>query len=196
MKKAFIVAALVTLTNLTYGQGDMAYTMFYSVGVPLGKTADFTENVSGRGFNMYFDYFVEDEFSLGFNAGIQTYYQDMGVITRTIDNVTGTGKVYRYLNQVPLLVTGKYHFDRFANITPHFGLGAGVIYNLKTIEFGTVQTETTSWQFSLQPELGLGLEMSPSTDFMFSVAYNQGTNTKDLDAMTTLVFNIGLRFAP
>lgn len=196
MKKAILIAALVTLTNLTYSQGDLTFTAYYSVGIPSGNTADFTNVVSGRGFNMYIDYFVEDEFSLGFTSGVQTYYKDLGNITETIGVVTGTGNLYRYFTQVPLLATGKYHFDRFANIAPHIGLGAGVMYNVQTREFGSVQTDKTSWQFTLQPEVGVGFEMSPSTDFMIGVVYNQGTNTKELDAMSTWVFNVGLRFAP
>lgn len=198
MKKLLFIAVLLGVTSMAMGQGRTSTSVFYTMAIPMGKTADYISNTSFRGFSVYFDHFIEDEFSLGFYSGLQTFYKDLGQQSREIDGSTGTvtGKTYHYINQIPLYITGKYHFARFASVTPHVGLGTGFNITIQTLEVGGYQLENTDWQFGVQPELGCGIELSPSTDFVVSVAYNQGVKSKDIDAMSSVAFNVGLRFVP
>lgn len=196
MKKLLFIALLFGVSNLAIGQGKTSTTLYYTMAVPLGNTADYISQTSFRGFMVYFDTYIEDEFSLGFHSGIQVFYEDMGQQSREIGTGTVTGRTYHYINQIPLLVTGKYHFARFASITPHVGLGTGFYVTIQTLEMGGYQLEETDWQFGFQPEAGLGIELSPSTDFIMGVAYNHGFNSSDIDAMKSIAFNVGFRFAP
>lgn len=196
MKKLLFIAVLLGVSVMAIGQGRTSTSILYTMAIPMGNTADYISKTSYRGFSVYFDHYVEDEFSVGFYSGLQTYYEAMGQQSRVHETGTVTGKAYHYINQIPLFLTGKYHFARFASITPHFGLGTGFNITIQTYELGGYQIEDTDWQFGVQPELGLGIELSPSTDFLVNVVYNQGVNSSDIDAMSSVAFNVGLRFVP
>lgn len=196
MKKLLFIAILFGVSSMAIGQGRTSTTMFYTVAIPLGETADYISETSFRGFSIYLDHFVEDEFSIGFYSGLQTFYKDMGQQSRQVESATVTGRTYHYINQIPLFITGKYHFARFASITPHIGIGTGFNITIQTLEMGGYQLEETDWQFGFQPEAGVGIELSPSTDFIIGVAYNQGIKSSDIAAMSSVAFNVGLRFVP
>ncbi len=196
MKKIIWTIGFLAISALVFGQGRAHTTLYYSVGLPLGATSDYIEETSFRGFSVYGDFFIEDEWSLGFGTGVQTYYEDLGKVTETRENITVTGKEYRYINQFPFLFTAKYHVNRFASITPHFGLGAGFYYNIQTLEFAGIVVDDNEWQFGFQPEAGLGIELSPSTDFIIGATYNYAFDSKDIDGLSSLGFHAGLRFIP
>lgn len=194
MKKLLIF--LAALPMFSFGQGDHMTSVMYSVGFPIGETSDYIDEVSFRGFAVTGDYFLEDEWSLGFSTGVQTFYQELGNVTYQEDNLTVSGNEFRYLNMIPVIVMGKYHVDRFAVFTPHFGLGAGFHWVGQRREFAGLLFDDKSFRFGLQPQAGFGLEMSPSTDLVFNATYHHSFESKDIQTHSFLALQLGLRFIP
>src|SRR5690606_38167018 len=117
-------------------------------------------------------------------------------VSETRGTFTATGDRFRYLNTLPLLFTGKYHFSRYGAVTPHAGLGVGFYYMNQTTKFAGIDFIATDWKFGLQPEVGLGFELSSSTDFVVGATYNAAFNSKDINAQGYLGIQAGLRFVP
>lgn len=197
MKKILSIVILSLFFSVAgYSQGDWNTIVTYNMGIPLGNTADFIGNTSFRGFMVEGDYFLEDEWTVGFITGIQTFYEEKGVQTRLRDNLTATGEEFRYLNSIPILVSGKYHFDRYNPISAHIGLGAGLYNMIETVEFAGIAFENRNWQIGFMPEIGVGFEMSPATHFFVAAQYNYYLESKDILSQSYIGINAGLRFLP
>lgn len=196
MKRILLSIGTVCMSIAGFAQGEWATTITYNMAIPLGNTADFIDEGSFRGTMLACDYYLEDQWSLGFVIGIQTFYDELGKSTYERGTLTATGEQFRYLNSVPMLLTGKYHFNPFAVVTPHVGLGAGMYNMIQTVELGGLPLEYRNWQIGLMPEVGIGIELSPSTDFFLSANYNTYFKSKDIDAQSYLAFQVGLRFIP
>jgi outer membrane protein W len=196
MRQLLIIISSFFVISITYGQGDWNTIVTYNMAIPLGNTADYINEPSFRGVMVAGDYFLEDEWSVGFALGLQTFYKEMGRTTVTEGTTTLTGDQFRYLNSIPMLVTGKYHFDRFAPFTPHVGLGAGLYNMIQTVEFAGFEIRDSNWQIGISPEVGFGIALSPGADFYFSANYNSYFESKDIDAQSYLAFQVGFRFIP
>jgi len=196
MKKSFLTILIsLSIVGFSYGQ-DWNTMVTYNMGLPLGNTSDFIEEFSFRGVMVSGDYFIEDEWTVGFTAGLQTFYEELGRNTYTEGTLTATGDEFRYLTSVPFLVTGKYHLDRFNPVSAHIGVGAGLYNMIQTTEFAGISIEDRNWQIGFMPEVGVGLEMSASTDFYIAAQYNYYLESKDILSQTYIAFNVGLRFKP
>jgi hypothetical protein len=196
MKKNFLILLLSTALCSSAFSQDWNTMVTYNMGLPLGNTSDFIGEFSFRGVMVSGDYFLEDEWTVGFTAGIQTFYEELGRNTYTEGTVTATGDEFRYLTSAPFLVTGKYHFDRFNPISAHVGVGAGLYHMVQTVEFAGLFFEDRNWQLGFMPEAGLGIEMSASTDFYVAAQYNYYLESKDISSQSYIAFNVGFRFKP
>lgn len=194
-KHLFTLFLSITVASSVYCQ-DWNTMVTYNIGFPVGNTSDFIDKTSFRGVMVSGDYFIEDEWTVGFAGGIQNFYQEMGRTTYSEGNLYATGDEFRYLTAVPFMVTGKYHLDRFNPISPHIGLGVGMYNMIQTVEFAGIFVEERNWQIGFMPEVGLGIEMSPSTDFFIAGQYNYYLESKDITSLSYLTLNVGLRFIP
>jgi outer membrane protein len=194
MKKLLFL--FMALPLLSFSQGDGMTALTYSIGIPIGETADYIDETSFRGFGLTGDYFLDDEWSLGFSTGVQTFYQEMGRRSYDIATLTVTGEEFRYVNMIPAIMTGKYHFDRYGVITPAVGLGAGFHWVAQRTEFAGIQVNEDSFRFGLQPTAGIGLEISPATDLLFNASYHHSFESKNLQAHSFLALQLGLRWLP
>lgn len=194
MKK--ILAFLALLPLLTFGQGDGMNSVLYSVGIPVGESADFIEKTSFRGFAVTGDYFLNDEWSLGFSTGVQTFYEELGTQSYDLNTLTVTGEEFRYINMIPAIMTGKYHFSRYGVITPNVGLGVGFHWVSERREFAGFDFLDDAFRFGLQPTAGIGLEISPSTDLLFNTVYHHSFESSDIRTHSFLALQLGLRWLP
>lgn len=196
MMKNLKALILILLPFSCFSQGDHMTSIMYSVGIPMGETADYIDEASFRGVALTADYFLDDDWSLGLSTGLQTFYQELGSVTYQEDNLTISGIEYRYVNMIPAIVMAKYHLNRFAIITPHFGLGAGFHWVAQRTEFAGFQFQENAFRLGLQPQAGVGVELSPSTDLIFNTTYHHSFESSDLRAHSFLALQLGLRFIP
>lgn len=195
--KKILLTLFLSFTLIGFGFSQNWNTMVtYNIGLPLGNTSDFIGETSFRGVMVSGDYFIEDEWTFGFTAGIQTFYEELGKNTYTEGQITATGDEFRYLTSAPFLVTGKYHFDRYNPISAHVGLGTGLYHMVQTTEFAGLFFEERNWQFGFMPDVGVGIEISASTDFYVAAQYNYYLESKDIQSQSYVAFNVGLRFKP
>jgi len=194
MKKILSLTFLIPL--LSFGQGDGMTSLMYSVAIPMGESADYIDETSFRGFAVTGDYFLDDEWSLGFSTGVQTFYQELGTQSYNLESLTVTGEEFRYINIIPAIAMGKYHFNRYGVITPHVGVGAGFHWVNQRREFAGFEFDDSILRLGLQPEAGLGLEISPATDLLFVTTYHHSFESKDIQAHSFLAFQLGLRWLP
>lgn len=186
---------LIATLSLTNAQISI-FTVAYSTSAPLGITKDYIEDYSWRGFALEERYFVERDMSIGFYLGWNVFSKKLVDHEENFGDGEGVlyGTQYRYINSFPILANMHYHFLRDKVVRPYVGAGAGpYIVNQRT-EMGLYSSTQKRWQFGLQPEVGLWIDLAAGTNLMFGAKYNYAFKTKKGDALSYLNINAGISF--
>ncbi|WP_066223421.1 outer membrane beta-barrel protein [Formosa haliotis] len=168
------------------------YSVNYSVGIPTGDTADFTESVSWRGVGFDYTHMLNQEWGVGISASLQTFYDDLGYVTTTEGKETVSANRYNYINSLPIYATGSYFINESADFTPFVSLGVGVMYNQKEQDLGLHVFEEEAWQFSLRPEVGFEYDVSYGLGLRAAARYNAAFKSGDLEGLSHFSIAVGV----
>ncbi|MNS47678.1 OmpW family protein [compost metagenome] len=171
------------------------YTNFsWNTSLPMGTTKDFTDKFSVRGVSFEWGGFIKPQVSAGVSVGWNVFYEQKGRSTYTFDNgLAVTGSPYNYINAIPIIFKGHYHFkDPATNKTaPYFGVGVGTTWQKRNTDFGLNSYYSDGWMFGLFPEVGLNYQINPYSGINFNVRYNYNFETGDVSELSFFGFNIG-----
>lgn len=191
MRRFLITASLFLLCSVS----SLAQTKFgisYSIGFPTGETSDFFESTSWRGVSLDYQYFIREEFAIGFSTGWQVFNDALGYVTETTGTETISGFRYDYLNSFPFMVTGSYYLDTTGKLSPYALLGAGLVYNKFDQDTGLFRDERTGWPFGFRSEIGLDYEVGYNVDLRASFRYQYVASGDELPSLPFFGVNLGL----
>jgi outer membrane protein len=195
MRKIFLsVAICLTSIGGLYAQSYTSLT--YSIGFPTGDLGDFISQPSFRGITLDYHKLIQPNIGVGFSVGWNVFYEDLPNDTYTVDNVSLSGKQYRYMNYWPILAKGAYYLSPGETINPFVGLGVGTIYSLQNTDMNLYTVELDAWNFALQPEIGVLFNVDPSVAMTLVAKYYNGfAASGDLDtAQSYFTLNLGFTF--
>lgn len=186
----FAVAA-ITVSNAQNSYVDVAYSM----GFATGDMGDFIKKASFRGISFDYRYAFQPNMALGFNLGWNTFYEEKGTDTYTVDNASLTGKQYRYVNTVPMLATFTYLLSPDEFLCPYAALGIGTMYARRNTDMNLYTIEQEGWPFVLQPEVGVRLQAADNVGILVNVKYLNGFKAGEFDdAQSYFTLNVGFAF--
>ncbi len=193
MFKNYITIIILSLASTYVGQAqewDWATSANYSVGIPTGDLKDFTDNVSGRGFIFEARRFLSNQASVGFSVGWQVY-KDRLEGTFSLEGIDATGTQVRYVNTLPIMVTGHYYLGSPGNIRPYLGGGVGTVSSLQRVDLGLFSDSNNNWHFGFYPEVGVYIPLSFDMGLNLAAKYNYAIATSDSFDYTYLAFSVG-----
>lgn len=197
MKKKNIIFTAIFFSLLSFSafsQGGGIWNFNWNTGFPLGSTKDFVSNPSGRGFSIEGRGFVTDQITIGGLAGWNVFYDEIGWTTEVSGTTTVHGFKKRYLNVLPLMVTGHYYFSTGA-VQPYIGAGLGTIYMETKDYMGIYYDRGEDWHFGFAPEAGVVFPFgSSNTGVNINFKYNMATKTKDNPGQSWFGINVGLSY--
>jgi len=165
------------------------------MGVPMSNTNDFIDKTSFRGMGFEYQYMLTDRFAIGGVLQWSTFYKSMDKDTYPIENGDINGYQYRYINTVPMYVTGTYYLaGDDATIRPYIGLGVGTYWLEKRIDMGLYADVTNSWHFGLIPKAGILVPLSYSNSLYLGIDYNIAFKNSRLDQQSWLGISVGFNF--
>jgi len=195
MKKILILAAF---SFLSFGalQAQNLTSITYSIGLPTGDVKDFIQPASFRGINFDFQKLVQPNIGVGISIGWNVFYEDLAYDTYTVDNLSLSGKQWRYSNHVPILLSSSYFLHPGETVNPFVGLGIGTMYSLRNTDMNLYTIEEDAWAFALQPSVGALFMVNDVTTFHVSAKYNYGFKAgNELDnAQSYISLNVGFTF--
>lgn len=196
MKKILIVTCALCLCTVGALKAQSTTTLTYSVGIPAGDLKEFIGKTSFRGINFDFQKMVQDNIGIGISVGWNVFYENMGDGTYTVDNVSLSGKQWRYSNHIPILLSSTFQLKPGDSMNPYVGLGVGVTYTLRNTDMNLYSIEQDAWNFTLQPALGVLIEVSDVTHVNLSARYNQGFKAGNelKNAQSYFSLNLGFTF--
>jgi hypothetical protein len=193
MKKILILFAFIVLSISAFSQSTL-FSFQYSMGFGAGNMHDFIKPASFRGFTIDYRNLVTENIGLGFDMGWNVFYDEMPDANYEYQNVTYTGKQWRYSNEFPILGAMDYYFTKSGDIFPYAGLGVGTMYSLQNTDMGTYTFENDAWHFALRPEIGVILDMGGGSGFNIVTKYYHGFKAGDLPSQGYFTINVGFVF--
>jgi hypothetical protein len=193
MKKILILFAFTVLSFPAFSQSTL-FSFQYSMGFGAGNMKDYIKPASFRGFTIDYRNLVTENIGLGFDVGWNVFYDEMPDATYDFENVTYTGKQWRYSNEFPILGALDYYMTSMGDIFPYAGLGVGTMYSLQNTDMGTYTFEKDAWHFALRPEIGVIMDMGGGSGFNLCTKYYYGFKAGDLPAQGYFTINVGFVF--
>lgn len=192
--KIYLIALFLAGSFAYASAQSSLFTISYSTGTALGKTADYIDNYSWRGMSIEGRYFIEKDLSLGFYAAWNVFHKSLLNYEQEFENGALYGNQYRYINAYPILMMAHYHFLPNSVVRPYIGAGLGVYSMNRRTDMGLYYSQTKSWHFGFQPEAGLWFDVAPYVNLMIAAKYNYAVKAQKADAYSFLNVNIGMTF--
>jgi outer membrane protein W len=172
MKKTILILLYSLSLGTLYAQSNVTFN--YSIGFPSGDLSDFTKQVSFRGATFDFRKMVNPNIGVGFSLGWNVFYEELASDTYTVDNVSLSGKQYRYSNHIPMMINPTYYLKPGETINPYVSLGIGTMYTRRNTDMNLYTVEQEAWNFLLQPEIGMQYMLSDMNAINLSGKFNYG----------------------
>lgn len=195
MKKLLIITFL-SLCTVGLLQAQSTTSITYSIGLPTGDLQDFIKPASFRGINFDFQKMVQPNVGVGLSLGWNVFYDELSYDTYTVDNVSLSGKQWRYSNMFPMLLSTAYYLKPGEQMNPFVGLGIGTIYTIRNTDMNLYTLEQEAWNFALVPTVGVLIQANDVTSFHVSAKYNYGfqAGSELTNAQSYISLNVGLTF--
>ncbi len=195
MKKIFFIATILVCSLSAFSQGSMT-ALQYSIGFGTGNLHDYIKPASFRGFTLDYRELVGPGLAVGVDLGWNVFYEDLPNDDYTYQNITYSGKQWRYSNHFPMLAAVDYFINQDEKFAPFVGLGIGTMYTKQNTDMGTYTFEKDAWHFAMRPEIGVLIHASPGIGFKVSGKYYYGFKAGDLDSQGYFTLNFGFVFVP
>ena len=192
MKKIVILSIFLCSASMTFAQSGYT-SLHYDVSIPLGNTTDFIGKASFRGVGFDFRRMLSPTIGVGMSFAWHTFYErkDYGTY---VDGATSiTGVQFRYLNVLPMHVNANYYLGEEGDaVRPFLGLGIGTIYGERKTTMGQYSYTTKTWQFSMQPEVGVLYQVQSDAYIFMAGKFTTPFKNTELDSQPFLSLNFGL----
>jgi outer membrane protein W len=145
-----------------------------------------------RGYALGYHYFLTPEISVGINGGFNSFYQRRGYDTYTEGTVSISGIQSRYLNTIPVHLTGRYMLFPDQRLRPFVGIGLGTVNATRRVDMGLFCSRNSDWMLSIKPEVGVKYLINNRFALTLSGIYYQTFDANDLEAQPFGTINLGL----
>ena len=195
-KRNILLTALfiITISISSFAQGGGIWNFTWDIGFPVGSTSDFISKPSLRGFAIEGRGYVTGRLLVGGRVAWNTFYENNEWVTENYDNATINGYQRRYMNIVPLMVTGHYELGNGA-VLPYIGFGVGTYYIESRSYMGINYVQDKAWHFGVYPEVGIVIPFgSGNTGVNINAKYNYAAKTKDVAAQSWISLGVGFSY--
>lgn len=173
-----------------FAQGTMI-KINYAPSMPIGNTADFTSNFSGRAANFEFIKMSDSRFGFGVEAGTVNFFEEVQDQLLESGTVSVHGNQFRYMKMTPLMASGIFIFTDSGPFRPYVALGAGLSINTRTRNMGIFAEKVANNQLVFRPELGSIFVISDYVGIKVSGKLYQTLENSAMASQSWLGFNVG-----
>ncbi len=193
MKTSQSIITIIFLLITTTLAAQSKTNLHYSIGFPMSDTKDYIRKTSWRGVLFEYEKLIQPNIGVGIQTGWNTFYEAMNRDTYPIENGAITSKQYRYINTVPIHLTGKYYFtDEESPIRPFVGLGVGTNYLEQRTDNGLFSNKYDAWLFNIKPKAGFLMPLNYKSSATVSLEYNTTSKNGNIPKQSWLELNIGI----
>ena len=196
---------LLTIMTLSLGvikssaqQGELRMTASIAGATPVGKFKDLVDKTSLRGADVNILYGINDQLSVGLNAGFQDFYQKFPrAIYKLSDGSDISAVLTNSIQTIPLLATARYNFMPEARVQPYASAGIGGTFVINRQFIGEYPNDDNKIGFAARPGAGIYIPFRKQGE----VGVNLGVNYNyisykqdDISNLSYIGFTIGIGF--
>ena len=135
--------------------GNDTVGLAWGVSLPTGNTSDFISKISFRGAVVEWRHNYRRDAAYGLNAGWNVFNSETDETLEWGDSAV-TGRIWRYVNAVPLYAGWYKTFGTDRRDTRlYLGLNAGTAYVERRADMGLNTLEEKTWHVAVAPEVGI-----------------------------------------
>lgn len=198
---ALVILSLFLICSFQSAYGQTKKIISYNLSLPLGNTSNFINRFSFRGGSFEVRQMLGDDYSVGILGGWHVLNKAT-YATYTENTFSISGKQFRTINSVPILLTAHRYFRKKGEvdeeiIRPYAGAGIGMQYVNKNMDLGNYTLSDKNWHFGVAPELGIIFPVSISYNHLSIVVSSRlhyAFKAADSPSFSYLNFNVGLQF--
>ncbi len=163
MKKVFLIF-FVIINFALIAQEDMLLKVNYSMSMPITQR-DYLKDMSFFGVGIGVGKIFETNVSLALEINWNSFYQFEDRKTYYIKGGAITTDLFKYRQQIPVVLSLNYTFLREFALKPYTGLGIGFNYIDEKIMFSTYKIQDRTYGFLIQPKIGVAFGLGESGDY-------------------------------
>lgn len=187
---ALLLAATLAQPVAAQRAGYWMWNAQYSTVLPMGDaTKNYTDGFSWRGATFDVLRASNDNVALGLSLGWHVL-DDRDYGTVEFDQGALTGTFFRYVNSVPVLLSGRYYGGDRRSARPFLGAGAGTFYVKNRTEAGVFSVEDSNWHLGFMAEAGIMIPRPGGTGMTLNARYNWAMESNDIERQY-LTFSLG-----
>jgi hypothetical protein len=186
-----LLACLLVLLAAGPARADgSAFGLAWGVSLPTGDTGDYVSKVSFRGASVEYRHYYRPDATWGLNVGWNVFNERTDE-TLVLGDVAATGRIWRYVNAVPIYAQWATTFSTDRRASRFFaGLNAGTIWIERRTDMGLWRLDDKTWHPALAPEVGVHLPYDSILGFV-SLRYHYAFKAGDAEAQQWLELRIG-----
>jgi len=202
MKKLFRILSLIAVMSWGAQAQNGSFLWTYEMALPITNSTNnnpdqaYIETFSWRGMGMEWRSEYSLNMSYGFSTAWQVFYEAR--VDESFETENGaiiTGNQYRYINTIPLVLTGQYKLTPGKIWESWIGGGIGTHWYKSRTQMGLFSAETNSWNFAIDPEIGVIYDTRGDTDIILAIRYNMLFPNKKFEQMQSYInFKVGFAF--
>ena len=185
---------VITLGSYSAFSQVALWNLNYEISFATGETGDFIGTTSFRGGAIEGRGLISEKVSIGGWVSWEVFNEKLDQATYNLEGIDITGVQVRYLNVIPVLVTGHYYLGDFSGVTPYLGLGTGAYKIEQRTEMGLVAIVDDGWHFGFTPEIGAFIPVNTDFGMNVSARYNYAIKNNDSINFSYLSLTLGFAF--
>ncbi len=199
MKRLFFLLMIAVTTLPVWAQQGLSkISIQQSTHLPIGSLNGFVEKPSFRGFNASYQYFINNQLSVGLTGGYSDFYQKKDRQTYTVSETEVSAVKSHSLQVIPFMLTAGYSKVKEGSLfQPYANLGAGASFVNYEEWYGTLVDNAGGVKLSVSPEIGTRIAFNKYSlaGMDLSVRYNfTAFKYNDIKNLQTVSLNLGIFF--
>ncbi|GHB48493.1 hypothetical protein [Mongoliitalea lutea] len=187
----FVFLVVVAVPFSVQAQNGSIIAINYAPALPLGNTANFASNFTGRGVS-FETYFMKTKNS-GFGIELVTngFADKRSNESVHAGTVTVTGNQFRAGSATSIMPTYIFVIGDNSTFKPFLSLGTGLSFLTHQRDMGIFVQRETATHVAVRPEVGAMFKISDYVGIKVSSKYYQTFGSEAIDAQSFIGFNLG-----
>jgi opacity protein-like surface antigen len=164
----------------------------------VGQLKDLVDKTSLRGVDVTILYGINDQLSVGLNAGFQDFYQKFPrAVYKLSDGSDISAVLTNSIQTIPLLATARYNFMPEARVQPYASAGIGGTFVTNRQFIGEYPNDDNKIGFAARPGVGIYIPFRKQGEVGINLGVNYnyiGYKQDDISNLSYLGFTIGIGF--
>jgi hypothetical protein len=187
----FLLGLFFSSIHMIQAQEGSVIAVNYLPALPLGNTANFTGNFTGRGVGMEFYLMKTRNSGFGIELSTTGFADQKQNETIQSGTVAVTGTQFNALSTTSVMPSYIFVIGDHSKFKPFVSLAGGLTFLTQRVDMGVFVLKETGTHVSVRPEIGAMYKVSDYVGIKLSTKYTSTFGGDVIASQSFLGFNLG-----